>query len=123
MLHSAAAIRRRRFVASAKRKQYRIAYNYLRKRIGFLNYCQYRRNHLPIGSGVTEAACKTVFTQRLKQSGMTWKLEGGQWIVDLRVIHLSGTWFRVYQAYLQAKMLPEMRTQEGVRKKMPKKVG
>ena len=25
----------------------------------------------PIGSGVTEAACKTVFTRRLKQSGMT----------------------------------------------------
>ena len=28
--------------------------------------------------------------QRLKQSGMTWSLEGGQWIVDLRVVHLSG---------------------------------
>ena len=69
-----------------KRKQYHKAYDYLRKRIRFLDYCEYRRNHLPIGSGVTEAACKTVFTQRLKQSGMTWSLEGGQWIVDLRVI-------------------------------------
>ena len=101
VLHSAAAIRRKRIVVGAKRKQYRDAYNYLRKRIRFLDYCQYRRNHLPIGSGVTEAACKTVFTQRLKQSGMTWKLEGGQWIVDLRVIHLSGIWSQVYQAYLQ----------------------
>ena len=121
VLHSAAAIRRRRIVVGEKRKQYRNAYNYLRKRIRFLDYCQYRRNHLPIGSGVTEAACKTVFTQRLKQSGMTWKLEGGQWIVDLRVIHLSGVWSEVYQAYLQAKMLPEMGTQEGSGKKKPKK--
>ena len=56
---------------------------------------------------VTEAACKTVFTQRLKQSGMTWKLEGGQWIVDLRVIQLSGIWPEVYQAYLEAKTLPD----------------
>ena len=80
-----------------------------------------RRNHLPIGSGVTEAACKTVFTQRLKQSGMTWSLEGGQWIVDLRVVHLSGIWPQVYQAYLQAKNLPEMGTQEGSRKKKPRK--
>ena len=48
----------------------------------------YRRNHLPIGSGVTEAACKTVFSQRLKRSGMAWSVEGGQRIVDLRVIHL-----------------------------------
>jgi hypothetical protein len=122
VLHSAAAIRRMRIVAGAKRKQYRDAYNYLRKRIRFLDYCQYRCNHLPIGSGVTEAACKTVFTQRLKQSGMTWKLEGGQWIVDLRVIYLSGIWSQVYQAYLQAKMLPQMETQEGSRKKNQKKV-
>jgi hypothetical protein len=122
VLHSAAAIRGRRIVVRAKRKQYRTAYNYLRKRIGFLDYCQYRRDHLPIGSGVTEAACKTVFTQRLKQSGMTWKLEGGQWIVELRVTHLSGLWSQVYQAYLQAKMLPEMGTQEGLGKKKPKKV-
>ena len=87
----------------------------------FLDYCEYRRNHLPIGSGVTEAACKTVFTQRLKQSGTTWSLEGGQWIVDLRVVHLSGIWPQVYQGYLQAKNLPEMGTQEGSRKKKPRK--
>src|ERR1017187_10921794 len=78
-------------------------------------------DHLPIGSGVTEAACKTVFTQRLKQSGMTWKLEGGQWIVDLRVIKLSGLWSQVYQAYLQAKMLPEIGFQAGCAGKKPKK--
>jgi len=77
VLPSAAAIRRRRIVVGEKRKQYHKAYDYLRKRIGFLDYCEYRRNHLPIGSGVTEAACKTVFTQRLKLSGMTWKRQGG----------------------------------------------
>ena len=121
VLHSAAAIRRMRIVVGGKHKQYRDAYNYLRKRIRFLDYCEYRRNHLPIGSGVTEAACKTVFTQRLKQSGMTWKSEGGQWIVDLRVIQLSGIWSQVYQAYLQAKILPDMGTQAGLRKKKPRK--
>ena len=94
----------------------------MRKRIRFLDYCQYRNNHLPIGSGVTEAACKTVFTQRLKQSGMTWKLEGGQWIVDLRVIQLSGIWPEVYQAYLEAKTLPDMGTQGGIGKNKSKKV-
>ena len=121
VLHSAAAIRGRKIVIGANRKQYNDAYNYLRNRIRFLDYRQYRRDHLPIGSGVTEAACKTVFTQRLKQSGMTWKLEGGQWIVDLRVVQLSGLWPQVYQAYLQAKMLPEMGVQAGSGKKKPKK--
>jgi hypothetical protein len=122
VLHSAAAIRARSIVVRAKRKQYRTAYNYLRKRTRFLDYCQYRWDHLPIGSGVTEAACKTVFTQRLKQSGMTWKPQGGQWIVDLRVIQLSGLWSQVYQAYLHAKILPDVGTRAGSRERKHKKV-
>ena len=111
VLHSAAAIRRRRIVVGAKRKQYRDAYNYLRKRMALLDYVRYRSDHLPIGSGVTEAACKTVFTQRMKQSGMIWNLDSGQWILDLRVIHLSGVWTEVYQSYLQSKTPPTMGTQ------------
>jgi hypothetical protein len=110
VLHSAALRRRRIIVSAAKREQYGAAYAYLRKRMRFLDYVGYRRDHLPIGSGVTEAACKTVFTQRLKQSGMTWKAEGGQWIVELRVIHLSGVWSEVYQAYLGSKDTLEMGT-------------
>jgi hypothetical protein len=112
VLHSAAALRRRRVITSAaKREQYRSAYAYLRKRMRWLDYVGYRRDHLPIGSGVTEAACKTVFTQRLKQSGMTWKGEGGQWIVDLRVIHLSGVWSEVYRSYLGSRERLAIRTQ------------
>ena len=103
-LHSAAALRRRRIIVSAaKREQYRAAYAYLRKRMRWLDYRGYRRDHPPIGSGVTEAACKTVFTRRMKQSGMRWKSESGQWIVDLRVIHLSAVWDEVYQSYLGSK--------------------
>jgi hypothetical protein len=122
VLHSAAAIRRRRIlVGTAKRQQYRAAYAYLRKRMRWLDYRRYRRDHLPIGSGVTEAACKTVFTQRMKQSGMTWNLESGQWIVDLRVIHLSGTWNEVYQSYLRSKVPAEMATQGTTAKRKPPK--
>jgi hypothetical protein len=118
VLHSAAALRRRRIIVSAaKREQYGAAYAYLRKRMRFLDYVGYRRDHLPIGSGVTEAACKTVFTQRLKQSGMTWKVESGQWIVDLRVIHLSGVWGEVYQSYLGSKATLRMGTQGTTAKK------
>jgi hypothetical protein len=121
VLHSAAALRHRRILLGKRGERYRDAYNYLRKRIRFLDYGRYRNNHLPIGSGVTEAACKTVFTQRLKQSGMSWTLEGGQWIVDLRVIQLSGVWSEVYQSYLQAKILPEMGTQGGTKMKKSRK--
>jgi hypothetical protein len=112
VLHSAAAIRRRRIiVTAAKREQYRIAYAYLRKRMRLLDYHGYRQDHLPIGSGVTEAACKTVFTQRLKQSGMSWNVDSGQAIVDLRVIWLSGVWTEVYRRYLESKTPSGLGTQ------------
>jgi hypothetical protein len=119
ILHSAAAIRSRRIVVG-QTPAYEKAYGYLRDHIGELDYAAYRRDHLPIGSGVTEAACKTVFSQRLKRSGMAWSEEGGQRIVDLRVIHLSGVWSEVHQSYLQAKILPERPTQEGKAKRKPK---
>jgi hypothetical protein len=82
-------------------------YGYIRKYARRMAYSRYRRQGLPIGSGVTEAACKTVFTQRLKQSGMTWKMEGGQVIVDLRVIKLSGVWSSTYRLYQQSRPLPK----------------
>jgi hypothetical protein len=82
------------------------AYRYLRKHAEWMKYSQYRRHGMPIGSGVTEAACKTVFTERLKRSGMTWKCEGGQVILDLRVLVLSKVWHEAHSAYLHSKPQP-----------------
>ena len=82
------------------------AYGYLRERASKMNYRTYRRARLPIGSGVTEAACKIVFTQRFKQSGMKWTRDGGGNIVRLRVIALSGIWQPVCDAALTASPLP-----------------
>jgi hypothetical protein len=55
---------------------------------------------VPLGSGVTEAACKTVFTQRLKLSGMRWDPAGAQTVLDLRVVLLSGVWQPAYARVL-----------------------
>ena len=66
---------------------------------------------LPIGSGVTEAGCKVVFTQRFKESGMTWSLEGGEVILRLRLAVLSGVWDQVYRNYLKHRPLAPLATQ------------
>jgi hypothetical protein len=107
VLHSAAALRGRQGLLGTA-AEYEKAYNYLRQHIAYLDYHDYRKRQLPIG---TEACCKTVFTQRMKQSGMTWQISSGQPIVDLRVIHLSGIWAEVRKAHLQAKDCRELRTQ------------
>jgi len=43
----------------------------------------------PIGSGVVEAACKTLVSQRLKCSGMRWTIPGGQAILTIRSLQQS----------------------------------
>src|SRR5206468_3104660 len=55
---------------------------------------------VPLGSGVTEAGCKTVYTQRLKLSGMSWEKAGAQAILELRVLQLSGVWDQAYARVL-----------------------
>jgi hypothetical protein len=123
VLHSAAALRsrsRRRWTR-AESKTFREGYHYLRKRTRHMDYAAYRRRGLPIGSGITEAACKTIFTQRLKQSGMTWEIDGGQTILDLRILWLSDVWSEAHHAYLAAKPLPQIGTQPARRRKIMRK--
>jgi hypothetical protein len=107
ILRSAVQHLQRQKLSQAARKEFWKAYRYLRRHRRWLEYARYRRQGLPIGSGVTEAACKTVFTQRLKRSGMRWHRESGQVIVDLRVLHLSGVWDEVVRKDLQSRILPE----------------
>jgi len=95
-----------RRLSKAKEELYWTGYRYLRKHAVWMQYADYRRHGLQIGSGVTEAACKTVFAERLKRSGMTWGHEGGQVILDLRVLVLSGVWHETHQAYLGSRLQP-----------------
>jgi hypothetical protein len=107
ILRSAMQHANRRRLSQARLEAFWKAYRYLRRHSRWMDYARYRRLGLPIGSGVTEAACKTVFTQRLKRSGMRWHKESGQVIVDLRVLYLSGIWRDVVQKDLQTRLLPE----------------
>jgi hypothetical protein len=100
VLHSAVALRRHRGLRGPRAQEFRRAYHYLRERLPYLRYAAYRRLGLPLGSGVTEAACKTVYTQRLKLSGMRWQKAGAQTILNLRVLLLSGVWTEAYERTL-----------------------
>ncbi len=85
--------------------------NYFRNNRHRMRYATARANHLPIGSGVTEAACKTLVTQRLKCSGMRWKTEGGQGVLTIRGLIQSNRFDRGWQllsdTYRQAVSMPE----------------
>jgi hypothetical protein len=78
------------------------AHQLAKKQLGYLTrnhsrmlYQTFRQQGLFIGSGVVEAACKTVVGQRLKQSGMLWSLKGASLLLAVRCALLSG-WFDSY---------------------------
>lgn len=103
VLHSAAALRSiRGLISSEADDDYESARHYLRSHASSMDYRWYQQRNLPIGSGVTEAACKTIFTQRFKRSGMKWKLDGGAPILALRVLDLSGVWEQARAAMFTA---------------------
>jgi hypothetical protein len=108
VLHSAGALKARLRLNRDEEKEYEQACNYLRQRTKWMQYSEYARLHLPLGSGIVEAACKTIFTQRLKLSGMRWTKEGAQVILDLRVILLSGVWDVAYRHTLESNIETSM---------------
>jgi hypothetical protein len=65
---------------------------YFRNQRRRMHYAEYIRKKLPIASGVMEASCKTLVTQRLKRSGMAWTPSGGQAILTLRSLIQSDRW-------------------------------
>jgi hypothetical protein len=64
---------------------------YFKNHLHQMHYRRYLDMGWPIGSGVTEAACKTLIKQRLCRSGMRWKEDGAQAILSLRALLLTPT--------------------------------
>lgn len=77
-----------------KRKTIAAQVKFLEKRRHRLRYKELLDRGLPIGSGVVEAACKTLASERMKRSGMSWREEGGQAILTFRSLLQSGRWDR-----------------------------
>ena len=71
-----------------------------------MNYAFFQAMALPIGSGVTEAACKTLVKQRLCGSGMQWTRSGAQAVLTLRALLLSTSRWASLWRYLDKHGLP-----------------
>ncbi|MEZ6128941.1 MAG: hypothetical protein R3C59_09680 [Planctomycetaceae bacterium] len=97
-----AAQQKRRGGLKGTKKDYAPALNYLKKYKAHMDYAERKKAGDPIGSGITEAGCKVIFNQRLKQSGMRWHRETGQYIVDLRTANRSGIWRSIWKRLLRS---------------------
>lgn len=78
------------------------AISYFSNHLERMNYSLHVAMGLPIGSGVTEAGCKTVVKQRMCGSGMKWQIPGAKQILSLRTMVLTpGRWEQLWQKVSQ----------------------
>jgi hypothetical protein len=63
--------------------------DYFERNAERMRYPLFRQQKLFVGSGVIEAACRTVIAQRLKLSGMFWTVRGANAIIALRCCRLN----------------------------------
>ena len=94
-----------------RRKRIGEVLRYFRRHRHRMRYAQTQARHLPIGSGIVEAACKTLVTQRLKRSGMRWRHIGGQAILTLRALLQSArferAWALLSETYRREVIVPD----------------
>ena len=75
---------------------------YFENNLERMNYHAYQKMNYTIGSGVTEAACKTVVKQRLSQSGMRWNLDSAQGMLVTRaLVATDGRWEQFWKFYMR----------------------
>ncbi len=102
-----AAQQERRQRLKGTKKDFQKALNYLKIYRQHMDFAERKKRVDPIGSGIKEAGCKVIFNQRLKQSGMRWHRQTGQYIVDLQTAQRSGIWLRIwYRLILSKTYLP-----------------
>ena len=86
-----------------RRKRIAEVLGYFRRHRARMDYARATEKGLPIGSGVIEATCKTLATQRMKRSGMRWRHAGGQAILTLRALVQSNrfdhAWYQLSHTY------------------------
>ena len=91
-LHELKHLREEKTLSAANQEKLDVAITYFTNQQQRMNYAAHRSEQLPIGSGVTEAACKVIIKQRLCRSGMRWKERGASIVLALRCLVQSHRW-------------------------------
>lgn len=85
-------MRTKRELKGASRKTIQQVTGYFERNGDRMKYDEYLARGLPIGSGVVEGTCRHLVKDRLERTGMRWRPEGAQAMLDLRAISLNGEW-------------------------------
>jgi hypothetical protein len=95
--------------AEARRVQHEVL-GYLAPRVEQMRYAQFRRQGLPIGSGVVESANKVVVEARMKGAGRRWSEGNVTPMLALRGAVCAERWAEAWAAIAQARQRQPNRT-------------
>lgn len=70
-----------------------------------MHYDEYLAAEYPIGSGVAAGACCHLVKDRIRRTGMRWRVPGAQAMLDLRAVYINGDW----EAFQQHRIKRERR--------------
>ena len=97
LIEEAQRLLNKKSLSKTVRENLNKALTYFSKQRHRMDYASFHANNLPIGSGVTEAACKVLVKQRLCGSGMRWKEKGVKVVLSLRaLVQSSGRWVQFW---------------------------
>jgi hypothetical protein len=84
--------RRRKAPSKTAKKELEKAIDYIahQQELGRTAYTEARAQNMPIGTGITEAAAKTIVAVRMKRAGARFTQHGGQTVMLFRAAALSG---------------------------------
>lgn len=78
------------------------AITYLTNHKEKMQYYKNTESNMPIGSGVTEAACKSLVKVRMCKGAARWKDDGATVVLTLRSLHITnGRWDQFWNKYSQ----------------------
>jgi len=90
-----------------RKQQLSAVIGYLSRNRRFMRYDEYLTAGYPIGSGVVEGACRHLIKDRMEGTGMRWRIEGAQAMLELRAVYLNGDWdaFQQYRIGIEHQSL------------------
>ena len=100
LLEQMKGFRRKRKLSKVATESLEKAITYFENHYHQMDYARHAEQNIPIGSGVTEAACKVIVKERLGQSGMKWKIDGAQNTLTIRALYHSGNRWQQFWQYV-----------------------
>jgi hypothetical protein len=89
----------KRGLTGQKRREITVVCGYFENNVHRMCYDEYLREGYPIATGVIEGACRHLVKDRMERSGMRWRLDGAQAMLNVRAVWQSSYWesFQTYR--------------------------